>query len=130
MSHLQYHIETFGCQMNIYDSELVAGLLQKCGYSETEDLNQADIIFLNTCAIREKAEETVHHRLESMQYLKKQNPIPEPEKNDEEQIEKRNSEIEDELLKNDNLFVDTMANSLKFKKDEWKKILSTDVGIG
>ena len=62
MSHLQYHIETFGCQMNVYDSELVAGLLQKCGYSETEDLNQADIIFLNTCAIREKAEVTVHHR--------------------------------------------------------------------
>ena len=47
MSHLQYHIETFGCQMNVYDSELVAGLLQKCGYSETEDLNQADIIFMN-----------------------------------------------------------------------------------
>ena len=45
MSHLQYHIETFGCQMNVYDSELVAGLLQKCGYSETEELNQADIIF-------------------------------------------------------------------------------------
>ena len=74
MSHLKYHIETFGCQMNVYDSELVAGLLQKCGYSETEDLNQADIIFLNTCAIREKAEVTVHHRLESIQHLKKRNP--------------------------------------------------------
>ena len=74
MSHLQYHIETFGCQMNVYDSELVAGLLEKCGYSETEDLNQADIIFLNTCAIREKAEVTVHNRLESIQHLKKRNP--------------------------------------------------------
>ena len=62
MSQLKYHIETFGCQMNVYDSELVAGLLKKCGYSETKDINQADIIFLNTCAIREKAEETVHHR--------------------------------------------------------------------
>ena len=69
-----YYIETFGCQMNVYDSELVAGLLQKCGYFKTEDMNQADIIFLNTCAIREKAEETVHHRLESIQYLKKRNP--------------------------------------------------------
>ena len=74
MSHLQYHIETFGCQMNVYDSELVAGLLQKCGYSETEKTEQADIIFLNTCAIREKAEATVHHRLESIQHLKKRNP--------------------------------------------------------
>ena len=74
MSHLHYHIETFGCQMNVYDSELIAGLLQKCGYSETEDMNKADIIFLNTCSIREKAEETVHHRLESIHYLKKRNP--------------------------------------------------------
>ena len=69
-----YFIETFGCQMNVYDSELVSGLLKKCGYSETVDMNQADIIFLNTCAIREKAEETVHHRLESIQHLKKRNP--------------------------------------------------------
>ena len=70
MTQLQYHIETFGCQMNVYDSELVAGLLQKCGCSETSDINLADIIFLNTCAIREKAEETVHHRLESIQHLR------------------------------------------------------------
>jgi tRNA-2-methylthio-N6-dimethylallyladenosine synthase len=74
MPQLQYHIETFGCQMNVYDSELVAGLLQDCGYSETSDMNLADIIFLNTCAIREKAEETVHHRLESIQHLKKRKP--------------------------------------------------------
>ena len=69
-----YHIETFGCQMNVADSELVAGMLQECGYSETEDLNQADILFMNTCAIREKAEETVHNRLDSIQHLKKRNP--------------------------------------------------------
>lgn len=74
MPQLQYHIETFGCQMNVYDSELVESLLQKCGYSETHDVNLADVIFLNTCAIREKAEETVHHRLESIQYLKKRKP--------------------------------------------------------
>ena len=60
--------------MNVYDSELVAGMLQDCGYSETEDLNQADILFMNTCAIREKAEETVHNRLDSIQHLKKRNP--------------------------------------------------------
>ena len=74
MPELQYHIETFGCQMNVYDSELVAGLLQNCGYSETSNMNFADIILLNTCAIREKAEETVHHRLESIQHLKKRKP--------------------------------------------------------
>ena len=69
-----YFIETFGCQMNVYDSELVAGLLQNCGFSETSYMNQADIIFLNTCAIREKAEETVHHRLESLQHFKETFP--------------------------------------------------------
>ena len=70
----KFFIETFGCQMNVADSELVAGMLQECGYSETEDLDQADILFMNTCAIREKAEETVHNRLDSIQHLKKRNP--------------------------------------------------------
>ena len=74
MDKLHYHIETYGCQMNVYDSELVAGLLQQCGYFETNDLNLADIIFLNTCAIRDKAKETVHNRLDSIQYLKKRKP--------------------------------------------------------
>jgi len=74
MSNLHYFIETFGCQMNVADSELVAGMLQQCGYSETRDMTQADIIFMNTCAIREKAEETVHHRLDSIQHLKKRKP--------------------------------------------------------
>ena len=60
--------------MNVADSELVAGMLQQCGYSETRDMTQADIIFMNTCAIREKAEETVHNRLNSLAYLKKNNP--------------------------------------------------------
>ena len=53
MSNPHYFIETFGCQMNVADSELVAGMLQQCGYSETRDMTQADIIFMNTCAIRE-----------------------------------------------------------------------------
>ena len=66
-----YHIETYGCQMNVYDSELVSGQLLKMGYKETQDLELADIILLNTCSIREKAEETVHNRLDSLHYLKK-----------------------------------------------------------
>ena len=69
-----YHIETYGCQMNVYDSELVAGQLNKLGYKETNKLELADVILLNTCSIREKAEETVHNRLDSLHYLKKNKP--------------------------------------------------------
>ena len=58
-----YFIETYGCQMNVADSELVSGLLTKAGYSEAEDIYNADAIFVNTCAIREHAEEKVHSRL-------------------------------------------------------------------
>ena len=74
MKNNRYYIETYGCQMNVYDSELVSGQLLKMGYKETQDLELADIILLNTCSIREKAEETVHNRLDSLHYLKKNNP--------------------------------------------------------
>ena len=69
-----YYIETYGCQMNVYDSELVGSLLNKCGYKITDDIKAADAIFLNTCAIREKAEETVHNKLDSLQSLKNSKP--------------------------------------------------------
>jgi tRNA-2-methylthio-N6-dimethylallyladenosine synthase len=71
---MRYYIETYGCQMNVADSELVAGLMEKSGYGRTTQPDEAGIIFLNTCAIREKAEETVHHRLEQLGQLKKENP--------------------------------------------------------
>ena len=74
MNENKYYIETYGCQMNVYDSELVASLLKKNGYSETDKIESADVIFLNTCAVREKAEETVHNRLDSLHYLKRKNP--------------------------------------------------------
>ena len=74
MQKLQYYIDTYGCQMNVYDSELVAGLLEKCGYSETRKINDADAVFLNTCAIREKAEENVYNKLNNLQHLKKNKP--------------------------------------------------------
>jgi len=67
-------IETYGCQMNVYDSELVAKLLQNLGYSETTVIEDADAIFLNTCSVREKAEETVHNRLNNLHYLKRKKP--------------------------------------------------------
>ena len=57
-----------------YDSQLVENQLKKTGYQETNDIKLANLIFLNTCAIREKAEETVHNRLTSIAYLKKRNP--------------------------------------------------------
>ena len=69
-----YYIETYGCQMNVYDSELVAGFLEKSGYRSVTDYKNADVIFLNTCSIRDNAEETVHRKLENLEYLKKQNP--------------------------------------------------------
>ena len=74
MKNKNYYIETYGCQMNVYDSELVENQLIKTGYKETNDIESADLIFLNTCAIREKAEDTVHNRLSSIAYLKKRNP--------------------------------------------------------
>lgn len=70
----RYYIETYGCQMNVYDSELVASLMEKSGYLPTEDSASADAIFLNTCAIREKAEETVQNRLDNFHHLKKKKP--------------------------------------------------------
>ena len=69
-----YYIETYGCQMNVYDSELVSSLMDQSGYMKTDDIQTADAIFLNTCSIREKAEETVKNRLDNFQSLKRQNP--------------------------------------------------------
>ncbi|MAV64237.1 MAG: tRNA (N6-isopentenyl adenosine(37)-C2)-methylthiotransferase MiaB [Candidatus Marinimicrobia bacterium] len=74
MNENKYYIETYGCQMNVSDSELVANLLEKNGYSKTDNMQSADVIFLNTCAIREKAEETVNNRLDSLHFLKRRNP--------------------------------------------------------
>jgi len=70
---LKFFVETYGCQMNEYDSELVANILGDLGYSKSNKIEEADAIFLNTCSIREKAEETVHNRLDSLAYLKKKN---------------------------------------------------------
>ncbi|MCX7637948.1 MAG: tRNA (N6-isopentenyl adenosine(37)-C2)-methylthiotransferase MiaB [Cyclobacteriaceae bacterium] len=68
------YIESYGCQMNFSDSEIVASILQKEGFDTTTDESQADVIFLNTCSIREKAEQTVRNRLTQIHNLKKKNP--------------------------------------------------------
>ena len=69
-----YFIETYGCQMNVYDSELVAGILEKEDYSRSESVDDADLNFLNTCSVRENAEERVHKRLENLKAQKKSSP--------------------------------------------------------
>mgnify|MGYP003344615688 FL=1 len=68
------YIESYGCQMNYSDSEIVASVLEKQGYSVTREIQEADLVFLNTCSIREKAEQTVRNRLMHIRALKKKNP--------------------------------------------------------
>ena len=68
------YIESYGCQMNFSDSEIVASILQKEGFDTTSDIQTADLIFLNTCSIREKAELTIRNRLTHIQGLKKNRP--------------------------------------------------------
>ena len=71
----QVHIETFGCQMNEYDTELVRALLKKAGYGFTEDRECADVILMNTCAIRENAHTKVYTHLSDLRALKKSRPL-------------------------------------------------------
>ncbi|MFN2457561.1 MAG: MiaB/RimO family radical SAM methylthiotransferase [Chitinophagaceae bacterium] len=70
----RFYIESYGCQMNFSDSEIVASILNTEGYGATRNLEEADLIFLNTCSIREKAEQTVRKRLTEFRKLKKQKP--------------------------------------------------------
>ena len=68
------YIESYGCQMNFSDSEVVASILSKDGYTITEYLDQASLILVNTCSIREKAEQTVRKRLEYFNSKKNEHP--------------------------------------------------------
>lgn len=65
------YIESYGCQMNFSDSEIVASILTEHGFQTTRDIEEADVIFVNTCSIREKAEQTVRKRLRTFHKLKK-----------------------------------------------------------
>jgi tRNA-2-methylthio-N6-dimethylallyladenosine synthase len=68
------YLESYGCQMNLNDSEIVAAILSKQGYNTTHLLEEADLVLVNTCSIREKAEQTVRKRLEKYNAVKKINP--------------------------------------------------------
>ncbi len=63
-------IETYGCQMNVADSEVVASVMQMAGYDVTDDIDAADAVFLNTCSVRDNAEQKIVHRLEALKSLK------------------------------------------------------------
>ncbi len=69
-----FYIESYGCQMNFSDSEIVASILAEQGYSPTRELENANLILVNTCSIREKAEDTVRQRLTVFNKIKKDNP--------------------------------------------------------
>ncbi|MEQ8304767.1 MAG: tRNA (N6-isopentenyl adenosine(37)-C2)-methylthiotransferase MiaB [Cyclobacteriaceae bacterium] len=68
------YIESYGCQMNFSDSEIVASILAKEGFDTTTEISEADLVFLNTCSIRDKAEQTVRNRLKHINGFKKKNP--------------------------------------------------------
>ena len=70
----RFYIESYGCAMNFADSEVVASILNTNGFAATQNTEEADLIFLNTCSIREKAEATVRKRLTEFRKLKKSNP--------------------------------------------------------
>ena len=70
----KFYIESYGCQMNFSDSEIVASILNKEGYGPTPYVEEADLVFLNTCSIREKAEQTVRKRLTEFKKIKLKRP--------------------------------------------------------
>lgn len=71
---LKYKIITWGCQMNIHDSEIISGVLQKAGYCPADSLKETDLIVLNTCCVRENAERKVYGRIAQLKQFKQKNP--------------------------------------------------------
>ena len=69
------YIETYGCQMNVADSEVVASVMQMAGYETTESLDEADAVFLNTCSVRDNAEQKIYHRLDALDAIKRKRPL-------------------------------------------------------
>lgn len=69
------YIETYGCQMNVADSEVVASVMQMAGYEATDDVDQADAVFLNTCSVRDNAEQKIYHRLDALDAMRRKRPL-------------------------------------------------------
>ncbi len=74
ISGKKFYIETYGCQMNVNDSEIVASILKKEGFQATPTYEGADLVLINTCSVREKAEQTVRNRLNAFNKVKKEQP--------------------------------------------------------
>jgi tRNA-2-methylthio-N6-dimethylallyladenosine synthase len=74
MSKNKVYIETYGCQMNLADTEIVLGILQSNGFEPTKEAQNADVILLNTCSIRENAEQRIYGRLGNLKNFKESNP--------------------------------------------------------
>ncbi len=74
MPQRKVYLETYGCQMNLADSEVVQRIMCDAGYLQTRELAEADVVFVNTCAVRENAEERVYGRLGDFWHFKKENP--------------------------------------------------------
>lgn len=72
------YIETYGCQMNVADSEVVASVMQMAGYETTDKIDEADAVFLNTCSVRDNAEQKIYHRLEALCALRRQRASDQP----------------------------------------------------
>jgi len=70
----KFYIESYGCAMNFADSEVVASILQDSGFMATRDFTEADLVLINTCSIREKAEQTIRSRLHIFRQAKRSNP--------------------------------------------------------
>ena len=68
-------IETYGCQMNVADSEVIASVMKMAGYEVTEQLDEADAVFLNTCSVRDNAEQKIYNRLEALNAIRKRHPL-------------------------------------------------------
>ena len=68
------YIETYGCQMNVGDSEIVVSIMQQEGFRYTESLEEADIVLINTCSIRDNAEQRIWGRLSEMRHMRKKKP--------------------------------------------------------
>ena len=69
------YIETYGCQMNVAVSEVVASVMQMAGYESTSSLDDADAVFLNTCSVRDNAEQKILHRLDALDAVRRKRPL-------------------------------------------------------
>ena len=68
-------IETYGCQMNVADSEVVASVMQMAGYETCDSVDEADAVFLNTCSVRDNAEQKIYHRLDALDAIRRKRPL-------------------------------------------------------